>query len=101
MTPATSTSEAAVKPSRLAADIGFQANRRLLHVQRISQDCALGEDAFHGVLFKHILRTRISASTNVVRTRSPVPKSPWRSFCVASPLLCEPTRVESCGRSCV
>jgi hypothetical protein len=29
--------------------IGFQANRRLLHVQRISQDCALGEDAFHGV----------------------------------------------------
>ena len=29
--------------------IGFQANRRLLDVQRISQDCALGEDAFHGV----------------------------------------------------
>ena len=29
--------------------IGFQANRRLLDVQRISQDCAIGEDAFHGV----------------------------------------------------
>jgi hypothetical protein len=29
--------------------IGFQANRRLLDVQRISQDCALGEDAFHRV----------------------------------------------------
>jgi hypothetical protein len=29
--------------------IGFQANRRLLDVQRISHDCALGEDAFHGV----------------------------------------------------
>jgi hypothetical protein len=29
--------------------IGFQANRRLLNVQRISQDCALGEDAYHGV----------------------------------------------------
>jgi hypothetical protein len=29
--------------------IGFLANRRLLDVQRISQDCALGEDAFHGV----------------------------------------------------
>ena len=29
--------------------IGFQANRRLLDVQRISQDCALGEDAFHGI----------------------------------------------------
>jgi hypothetical protein len=29
--------------------IGFQANRRLLDVQRISQDCALGEDAFRQV----------------------------------------------------
>ena len=29
--------------------IGFQANQRLLNVQRISQDCALGEGAFHGV----------------------------------------------------
>jgi hypothetical protein len=37
--------------SNLAAArrIGFLANRRLLNVQRISQDCALGEDAFHGV----------------------------------------------------
>jgi hypothetical protein len=26
--------------------VGFQANRRLLDVQRISQDCAVGEDAF-------------------------------------------------------
>jgi len=26
--------------------IGFQANRRLLHVETISQDCAVGEDAF-------------------------------------------------------
>jgi hypothetical protein len=29
--------------------IGFQANRRLLDVQRISQDCALGEDAFRQI----------------------------------------------------
>src|SRR6478752_4492945 len=29
--------------------IGFQANRRLVDVQRISQDCAVGEGAFHGV----------------------------------------------------
>ena len=29
--------------------IGFQANRRLLDVQRISQDCAVGEDAFRQV----------------------------------------------------
>jgi hypothetical protein len=29
--------------------IGFQANRRLLDVQRISQDCAVGEDAFHQI----------------------------------------------------
>jgi hypothetical protein len=29
--------------------VGFQANRRLLHVQTISQDCAVGEDAFRQV----------------------------------------------------
>ena len=29
--------------------IGFEANRRLLDVQRISQDCAIGEDAFRDV----------------------------------------------------
>ena len=29
--------------------VGFQANRRLLDVQRISQDCALGEDAFRRI----------------------------------------------------
>jgi hypothetical protein len=29
--------------------VGFQANRRLLDVQRISQDCAVGEDAFRRV----------------------------------------------------
>jgi len=30
-------------------EIGFKANRRLLDVQRISHDCAIGEDAFHRV----------------------------------------------------
>jgi hypothetical protein len=34
--------------------IGFFANRRLLDVQRISHDCALGEDAFR--TFNRILR---------------------------------------------
>jgi len=29
--------------------IGFQANRRLLHVQQVSHDCAVGEDAFRRV----------------------------------------------------
>ncbi len=29
--------------------VGFQANRRLLDVERISHDCALGEDAFNRV----------------------------------------------------
>jgi hypothetical protein len=29
--------------------VGFQANRRLLHVQTVSQDCAVGEDAFRRV----------------------------------------------------
>ena len=34
--------------SNLAAlrQVGFQANRRLLHVQRVSHDCAIGEAAF-------------------------------------------------------
>jgi hypothetical protein len=30
--------------------IGFQANRRLLEVQKISHDCAIGEDAFNQVV---------------------------------------------------
>jgi hypothetical protein len=30
--------------------IGFQANRRLLDVQRVSHDCAIGEDAFDKVV---------------------------------------------------
>jgi hypothetical protein len=30
--------------------IGFQANRRLLDVQRISHDCSIGEDAFNQVV---------------------------------------------------
>jgi len=29
--------------------VGFQANRRLLHVQKISQDCAVGEATFRQV----------------------------------------------------
>jgi hypothetical protein len=29
--------------------VGFQANRRLLEIQRISQDCAVGEDAFRRI----------------------------------------------------
>lgn len=30
-------------------EVGLQANRRLLSVQRISHDCAIGEDAFHQI----------------------------------------------------
>jgi len=30
-------------------EVGFKANRRLLDVQRISHDCAIGEDAFHNM----------------------------------------------------
>jgi hypothetical protein len=30
--------------------IGFQANRRLLDVQSVSHDCAIGEDAFDQVV---------------------------------------------------
>jgi hypothetical protein len=31
-------------------EVGFQANRRLLDIQRISHDCAIGEDAFRQVV---------------------------------------------------
>jgi hypothetical protein len=30
-------------------EVGFRANRRLLDVQRISHDCAIGEDGFHAI----------------------------------------------------
>ena len=30
--------------------VGFQANRRLLHVQKVSHDCSIGEDAFDKVV---------------------------------------------------
>src|SRR5262249_36656738 len=30
-------------------EIGFQANRRLLHVERLTHDCAIGADAFRAV----------------------------------------------------
>ena len=30
-------------------EIGFQANRRLLDVQRLSHDCRIGQDAFHAL----------------------------------------------------
>jgi hypothetical protein len=30
--------------------VGFQANRRLLDVQKVSHDCSIGEDAFHRVV---------------------------------------------------
>jgi hypothetical protein len=42
--------------------IGFQANRRLLHVQQISHDCLLGEDAFRQVNQPHLVSgQRVSA----------------------------------------
>jgi hypothetical protein len=31
------------------AQVGFEANRRLLDVQRISHDCSIGEDVFNGI----------------------------------------------------
>ena len=30
-------------------EVGFRANRRLLDVQRVSHDCAIGEDGFHAL----------------------------------------------------
>jgi hypothetical protein len=42
--------------------VGFQANRRLLDVQRVSHDCAIGEDAFDKVVRPaHVEGQRVSA----------------------------------------
>ena len=41
--------------------VGFSANRRLLHVQRISHDCTIGEDAFQS-LTSPVTRGRQRAS---------------------------------------
>jgi hypothetical protein len=43
-------------------EIGFAANRRLLNVQKISQDCAVGEDAFRDITStKRVGKQRASA----------------------------------------
>jgi hypothetical protein len=38
--------------------VGFQANRRLLDVQRISHDCAIGEDEFDDVQFPRTINNQ-------------------------------------------
>ncbi len=62
--------------------IGFQANRRLLDVQRISQDCAVGEAAFHQVIRRSKSRAsgprRCPSPTRVCRRFSAC----W--FCLSS-----------------
>jgi hypothetical protein len=42
--------------------IGFQANRRLLHVQMLSHDCLLGEDAFQQVNQPVVVRNQRAAA---------------------------------------
>ena len=43
-------------------EVGFQANRRLLHVQKISQDCAVGEATFQQVTSPQVVEgQRVSA----------------------------------------
>lgn len=43
-------------------EIGFAANRRLLHVQRLSADCRIGEDAFRSLTRPRIVeRQRVAA----------------------------------------
>jgi hypothetical protein len=42
--------------------VGFQANRRLLDVQRSSHDCALGEDAFRAVTRPAVVRGQRAAA---------------------------------------
>jgi hypothetical protein len=57
--------------------IGFQANRRLLDVQRISQDCAVGEDAFQ----ESINRSRSMGSGPAACASPTCPCSPCSARC--------------------
>ena len=43
-------------------EVGFKANRRLLDVQRISHDCAIGEDAFHDLQRPCVVRDQRAAA---------------------------------------
>jgi hypothetical protein len=49
--------------------IGFEANRRLLDVQRISHDCALGEDAFQGLQHPLEVRTQRASALRFADAR--------------------------------
>ena len=69
--------------------IGFQANRRLLDVQQISQDCAVGEDAFR----QSMIRSRSMANGPAVcaSPTSPCRHCSARCWCSVSCLGVFPT----------
>ena len=97
-------------------EIGFNANRRLLEVQRTSCDCTIGEDAFTGVcqpvvvegqrgpalrfgdprvqaLLSVLVVFRSSATTTTARsTRSASPKPHRRALAVTPPSSRSPWR---------
>jgi hypothetical protein len=50
-------------------EIGFQANRRLLHVQTLSHDCLIGEDAF-----QQVNQPRLAAGQRVAGLRFADPR---------------------------
>lgn len=43
-------------------EVGFRANRRLLDVQQISHDCAIGEDAFHAIQHPRLVANQRAAA---------------------------------------
>jgi hypothetical protein len=47
-------------------EVGFQANRRLLHLERLTHDCAIGEDAF-----RTLTTPRVIAGQRVAALRFP------------------------------
>jgi hypothetical protein len=58
-------------------ELGFTANRRLLDVQRASQDCRVGEDVFREVTSPRQVNTkRASASAKARRQRAPTAPPP-------------------------
>ncbi len=58
-------------------ELGFTANRRLLDVQRASQDCRVGEDVFREVTLPRQVNTqRASAGAKARRQRAPTAPPP-------------------------
>ena len=79
--------------------IGFQANRRLLDVQKISHDCSIGEDAFDRVVRPSRLMVRRASALRFGDKRVQALFACWScsvSNCGGSPI----TKCVPCWRNC-